>query len=180
MRRLLLGLLVCAGCHHDPQPMHAKPGELPPLPPASGTPIGYLIDAQTDLQLRDDQLTTLKQLDTSLAANDAEIDTQLRQIEPQEEEEELTPQQVKAGQKRHHKSHAPGSAGPPTGDAARLHGIRDSADRDALKKAWAVLDPDQQTKAKPILEQRGVEIPGEGKKKPPTSDDGQPMPGMEP
>jgi hypothetical protein len=78
--RLAALFIALACCHSDPQPMHPKPGDLPPLPPASGTPIGYLIDAQADLQLRDEQLTQLKQIDTSLAARDAEIDTQLRQI----------------------------------------------------------------------------------------------------
>ena len=56
---LVLGLGVgfaVTGCHHDPVPAHPQPGELPPLPPASGTPIGYLIDSATDLKLRDDQL----------------------------------------------------------------------------------------------------------------------------
>ena len=49
MRTLVL-LLALAGCHHDPAPLHAKPGDLPPLPPASGTPVGYLIDSATGLK----------------------------------------------------------------------------------------------------------------------------------
>ena len=77
-----LGLLVAlGGCHHDPKPMHVKAGDLPPLPPASGTPIGYLLDDSTDLKLNEDQVTKLKDLDASLAAQNSEIDTQLRQIE---------------------------------------------------------------------------------------------------
>src|ERR1041385_167995 len=100
MRFLLALALIALGCHHDPQPEHPKPGELPPLPPASGTPIGYLIDSAGDIKLRDDQLDKLKSIDASLAARDAEIDTQLRQLERPEEEEQLSPQQMKAGQKR--------------------------------------------------------------------------------
>jgi hypothetical protein len=165
-------VLAVAGCHHDPQPMHAKPGDLPPLPPASGTPVGYLIDAAGELQLRDDQLTKLKDIDTSLAARDASIDTQLRQIERPEEEE----QDPKATKKRHH-NNAPG--GPPTSrDAAKLHDLRNANDRDALTRAWALLEPAQQSTAKRILEDRGVEVPGTAAKKP-TGDgtqDGTPVP----
>ena len=72
--RLAALLFVLAACHHDPQPMHPQPGDLPPLPPASGTPIGYLLDARTDLALTPDQVTKLTKIDNSLAARDAEID----------------------------------------------------------------------------------------------------------
>src|SRR6266480_1366221 len=108
--RLAIVLALIAGCHHDSAPIHPKPGELPPLPPASGTPIGYLIDSATDLKLRDDQLKQLQDLDGSLAARDAEIDTELRQIErPTEEEPSPTPQQRKAGMKQARRNMAPGS-----------------------------------------------------------------------
>ncbi|HEU4733008.1 MAG TPA: hypothetical protein VFT22_34175, partial [Kofleriaceae bacterium] len=76
LRATLLGLLVAsAGCHHDtdPPPMHPQEGELPPLPPSSGTPVGYLIDAAGQLELRDDQLARLKEIDQSLSARDDEI-----------------------------------------------------------------------------------------------------------
>jgi hypothetical protein len=36
--------------------------------------------------------------------------------------------------------------------------MRDANDRDALKKAFALLDPDQLTKAKKILVDRGVDV----------------------
>ena len=109
MRSLVIALscVVLAqpmvGCRKDPDltPMHPKPGELPPLPPASGTPIGYLIDAQATLQLKPDQVAKLKQLDVSLAAQNDVIDTQLRTIEKPEDE----PQDPKAPPRRH--NHAP-------------------------------------------------------------------------
>src|SRR5690349_12166181 len=86
LRATLLALSIlttAAGCRHDadPPPMHPKDGDLPPLPPSSGTPVGYLLDNASQLQLRDDQLVQLKEIDKSLAARDDEIDTQLRMIE---------------------------------------------------------------------------------------------------
>lgn len=179
--RLAALVLALACCHHDPQPMHPAPGDLPPLPPASGTPIGYLIDSAHDLQLRDDQLKQLQDIDRSLAARDAEIDTQLRQIEKPEEEEDPTPQQQKAGAKRARHAYAPGAAVRSNADAQKLHNIRSQNDRDAVKKAMVILDPPQQDKAKSILADHDVEVPGVAKKNgAPTADDGQPVPGLEP
>jgi hypothetical protein len=176
--RLLISVLVLAGCHNEPQSAHPKPGDMPPLPPASGTPIGYLLDSRGDLKLRDEQFAQLKDIDASLAARDFEIDTELRQIEARAQAQE-EPQE--RGAKPRHHNNAPGAAGPPTGDAAKLHQIRASNDREALRKAWALLDPDQQKTAQHILEDRGVEVPGAQKKQEEqTSDDGTPMPGMEP
>ncbi len=170
-----------AGCHSEPQPMHPKPGDLPPLPPASGTPIGYLIDAQADLQLRDDQLKQLKDIDTSLAARDAEIDTQLRQIEVPEEEEPLDPKEIKAGKKPPRHAYAPGAAVKTNADAQKLHQLRDRQDQDAVKKALALLDAAQVEKAKSILADHDVQIPGVTKKNDqPSADDGKPVPGLEP
>ena len=162
--------------------MHPKEGELPPLPPASGTPVGYLIDSATDLKLRDDQLKQLQSIDTSLAARNADIDTQLRQIEkPEEAEPDPSPQEQKAGKKRSRHNMAPGVGVATNGDAAKLHQIHAANDRDALKKAFALLDPDQQTAAKKLLEDRGVELPGTQKAQTgPDPADGKPLPGMEP
>jgi hypothetical protein len=179
--RLAALFLALACCHSDPTPMHPQPGDLPPLPPASGTPIGYLLDAKTDLALRPDQLDKLTALDNSLAARDAEIDTQLRQIERPEEEEDPTPQQQKAGMKRPRHAYAPGKQQLSTNaDAQKLHAIRDQNDRDAVKKALALLDATQQDKAKAILADHDVEVPGGPKKSGPSPDDGKPVPGLEP
>jgi len=180
--RLAALFLALACCHSDPAPMHPHPGDLPPLPPASGTPIGYLLDARSDLQLTPDQLDKLTQIDNSLAARDAEIDTQLRQIEKPEEEEDPTPAQQKAGAKRARHAYAPGQQQLSTNpDAQKLHAIRQQNDRDAVKKALALLDSTQQGKARTILADHDVEVPG-GPKKPdaPDPSDGQPVPGMEP
>ena len=154
--------------------MHPKPGDLPPLPPSSGTPIGYLLDASTDLKLDSNQVVKLRDLDASLAAQDADIDTQLRQIERPEPEEE-TPK----GQKPRRRNNAPGVNMHTTADAGKLHAVRDRQDRDALTKAFTVLDPAQQGVARKLLEDRGVAAPGSTMKPTPgaAEEDGQPLPG---
>ena len=171
-------LFALAACHREPQPTHPKPGDLPPLPPASGTPVGYLIDSAGDLKLRDEQLKELKEIDTSLAARDAEIDTQLRQIEKPAEDEQEDPKQ--RGGPHRPKNNAPGVGIQQTGDSKKLHDIRDAQDRDALKRAFALLDADQKANATKILQDHDVEVPGAPKKAAPTADDGTPLPGGEP
>jgi hypothetical protein len=176
MRPLLaaLALVAAAACHREPQPGH-HPGDLPPLPPSSGTPIGYLLDSRADLKLSDDQVGKLKDLDASLAAHDAEIDTQLRQIEKPHDDA------PGPGERPRRHNNAPGASGAPTGDAAKLHQIRSSNDREALRAAWAVLDPEQQKAATHILEDRGVEVPGAPQKHGVNvEEDGTPVPGLEP
>jgi hypothetical protein len=178
MRFVLALVFALLACHRETQPAHPKPGDLPPLPPASGTPVGYIIDASSELKLRDDQLKQLQDIDASLAAKDAEIDTELRQIEKPEEEEPEP--KGGGGGHRPHKSHAPGVGIKSNSDATKLHQIRDAQDRDALKKAWTVLDKDQQDAAAKILTDHDVEVPGQKKQQAQTSDEGQPLPGMEP
>ena len=172
MRKLFLALvLVVAACHHDPEPLHAK--DMPPLPPSSGTPIGYLLDSASDLKLDDNQVTKLRDLDASLAAEDADIDTQLRQIE-RPEAEEPTPK----GEKPRRHNNAPGIGMHTTADAGKLHTMRDRQDQQALTKAFAVLDTTQQSSARKLLEERGVSAPG-GVQKPThggAEEDGQPLP----
>src|SRR5579862_9616528 len=74
-----LALLVVAACSHHDAPAPVEPAGTTPLPPASGTPIGYLIDDASELHLTDDQVTKLRDIDTSLAAELEVIDSQVRQ-----------------------------------------------------------------------------------------------------
>ena len=179
MRLWFVLLVALASCR--PQPEKLAPDEVPPLPPASGTAVGYLVDAAGELKLRDDQLTKLKQIDASLAAENGQIDAQLRQIEKPMPGEELSPQQQKAGEKAARYNNAPGASTIQTNDSVKLRKLRDQNDRDALKKAFALLDADQLTTAKKILTDRGIDIPGEAKQEAVRDeDDGQPMPGLEP
>jgi len=76
---LALAAATALACHHDSDPPpHLEPGEVQPLPPSSGTPVGYLVDNATDLKLSDSQLDKLKQIDSVLANQLDEIETQMR------------------------------------------------------------------------------------------------------
>jgi hypothetical protein len=172
-RAMLFALVVLAGCRHDtdPPPLQPKDGELPPLPPSSGTPVGYLIDSAGQLQLRDDQLVKLKEIDKSLSAKDDQIDTQLRIIERPDEE------QPEKGKPPPRHNNAPGAQVRTTPDAGKLHTQRNANDFEALQAAFKVLDPAQQTNARALLQDRGIAAPGSETKQPKrSSDDGTPLP----
>jgi hypothetical protein len=158
LRLVLIALALVAGCHKDPPIMTPKEGELPPLPPASGTAVGYIVDSAGQLKLRDDQLVKLKEIDTSLAARNDVIDTQLRTIEKPNEE---TAEKDKPPP-RH--NNAPGAQVKTTPDAAKLHAAKKANDKEALDRAFAILDPDQQTAARKLLDERGITSPGATKK----------------
>ncbi len=72
MKRLVFVLAIA--CSHEAKP--AAPESPPPLPPSSGTPIGYLIDAASDLSLNDDQLAKLRTIDAKLTAELQVVDKQ--------------------------------------------------------------------------------------------------------
>lgn len=170
----LAALVALPACHHEPAPVIAGESALPPLPPSSGTPIGYLLDARDQLALRADQVAKLKQIDSSLATRNAEIDTQLRELQPKEAPED---DKSHHGEDHEHHNNAPGAA-PMTSNQAHLHEVRNRNDREALRQAWALLDPTQQTKAAAILQDRGVPVPGQKAQQAQTSDDGTPVPGL--
>lgn len=167
---LVAGLLV-AGCHREPKPMTPAEGELPPLPPASGTAVGYLVDNAVALKLRGDQLDKLKEIDTSLAARNDVIDTQLRaMVRPDE------PPPTPKGQPPQRFNNAPGAQVKVTGEAGKLQEARAANDRDALARAFAVLDPEQQEIARRLLDERGITAPGAKKQEPARSSaDGVPL-----
>ena len=172
-RAMMFALVVLAGCRHDtdPPPLQPKDGELPPLPPSSGTPVGYLIDNAGQLQLRDDQLAKLQAIDKSLSAKDDQIDTQLRLIEKPDEE------QAEKGKPPPRHNNAPGAQIKTTPDAGKLHAQRKTNDFEALQQAFAVLDPAQQTSARALLQDRGVTTPGGDTRQPRRADDdGTPLP----
>lgn len=74
---VLCGFELGLGCSHDPRPAVVDPAGPPPLPPASGTPIGYLVDDASELKLTDDQLARLKTIDEELATKLGALDAQL-------------------------------------------------------------------------------------------------------
>jgi hypothetical protein len=167
---LLAAGLLLVGCHQEPKPMTPKEGELPPLPPASGTTIGYLVDNATALKLRPDQFDKLKEIDTSLAARNDSIDTQLRALVKPDE----APAEKGKPPPRH--NNAPGAQVKTTGEVGKLQEARAENDRDALRRAFALLDPDQQEAARKLLDERGIAAPGAEKKAPARSSaDGVPL-----
>lgn len=66
-----------AGCSHEATPVVQPASEPPPLPPASGTPLGYLLE-DTRLQLTEDQRTKVKAIDEELAGRLANLDAAQR------------------------------------------------------------------------------------------------------
>src|SRR3954464_8178620 len=166
LRVILCAVLALTACRKqiDPEPEH--PQEAPPLPPASGTPVGYLLDNATQLSLRADQLATLQDIDRSLSARDEEIETQIRLIEKPAEDPEVP---KGAPPPRH--NNAPGAQVRTTPDAGKLHDARKANDAEALQKAFAVLDPAQKASARKLLEERGITAPGSDSKQPKRTSD---------
>ena len=182
VRRLILALLIVVGaCHHDPAPTAPlDPTDKPPLPPASGTPIGYLIDDAGELKLSDDQVTKLRDIDTSLAADLEKIDAATRSANrPADSDQSAAPP---AGGGRHgggrhgggmgsmgggaggggHHKHAGSGAGSgsPSAQASlgKLSDQRNADVKDALQRAFALLDDGQQVTAKKVLSDHDVDL----------------------
>ena len=158
-RLLLVFVLACGGSSSPPA---QAPADKPPLPPASGTPIGYLIDDASELHLRDDQLTQLRALDTQLAADLDSLDTRLRAAQPQPQQQ--PPPQMGGGRHRGGRGRRGGSQQqrpPSTGDpgaADRLTEQRRADVKDALARAFTILDESQQAPAKKLLRDHEVDL----------------------
>jgi len=172
--RTLVLALALAACGGSSTPAPQEPADKPPLPPASGTPIGYLIDGAGDLHLRDDQLTQLRQIDTSLSGELDVIDTKLRGATAKPEDSAGPPPQSMGGRggrrggmgggmggRGRHRSGGGGGSAAPHGDPAaadRLTEERRADVKEALARAFAVLDAAQQPAAKKILEDHDVDL----------------------
>jgi hypothetical protein len=180
--RAVLGLALAAilGCGHAAGPA-VQPDDHPPLPPSSGTPIGYLVDDATELALRDDQLTQLKTIDAELSARLDVLDTELRSAGPTPAASS-TPAAGRhrgghrGGGRRGGMGGGPGGGGPagpgagsnsarpsPSGhgDAAAVNRATEERATDvrvALERAFALFDPAQQRIAKRVLADRGVDL----------------------
>lgn len=155
---LVLALAV-AGCSRDGRPTTpiAADSELAPLPPASGTPVGYLLDNSSSLKLTGEQYDKLRQIDASLSARNDAIDTQLREIERPEVE---PPPDKNAPPPVRPPNMAPGATPMlTTVDASKLHEARTAQNTEALEKAFALLDASQQVEARKLLAARGIKAP---------------------
>jgi hypothetical protein len=152
-------VLAVAGCSRDGRPTTpiAAASDVAPLPPASGTPVGYLLDNSSSLKLTGDQYEKLRQIDASLSAKNDTIDTQLREIEKPEEE---PPPDKNAPPPVRPPNMAPGAAPMrTTDDASKLHEARAAQNTEALEKAFALLDASQQLEARKLLAARGIASP---------------------
>lgn len=164
-----LALGVGAGCGHDAKPV-VQPDDHPPLPEV--TPIGYLIDA-TELQLRDEQVTKLKEIDADLAARLDVLDARQHGGHPAAAASS-TPATGgrhrgggrRGGMRRGGTGGGSGSAvaRPAAGSADTAADVnRKTEERaddvhEAIERAFAVLDPAQQPIAKQVLSDHGVEV----------------------
>ncbi|HEY4177764.1 MAG TPA: hypothetical protein VGM90_13050 [Kofleriaceae bacterium] len=170
MSRLLTivaALCLAAGCHSDKGPQQPAPSEVP-LPPASGTAVGYLIDNAGALELKEDQLDKLKQIDVSLASKNETLEVQMREIEQPEEPDE-PPDKHETVLKP--KNWAPGAtAVHTTQDSGKLHDAHAQNTQEALTQAFAVLDASQQKTALRLLADRGIKGPKTTTVKTTTSD----------
>jgi hypothetical protein len=182
---LVAAVVLCSfelglGCSHDPKPAVVEPAGPPPLPPASGTPVGYLVDDASELKLTDDQLTRLKTIDEELAAKLGTLDAQLHSPSAA----------AGSGQPRGRRRGGGGGGGGFRGGGGRRGGMRGggagsgagsgsaaprsgaaSADtvnritedraadvRDAIDRALAVMDVVQRVIAKRVLTDHGVDL----------------------
>lgn len=110
------------------------------------------------LALNDQQLAELQRLDASLAAKNDAIDTQLREIEKPEEGAVAEPDKHETEMRPN--NWAPGAMPTrTTADSGKLHESREANVKDALTKAWAVLDAKQQEAAAKLLAERGITAP---------------------
>lgn len=151
----LASAAALGGCAPDATPV-LEPGEKPPLPPSSGTPVGYLLDSASSLELTPEQIAELEQIDTSLSARNESIATQLREIERPEQQGPVDPKAPPPPPP----NMAPG-AQPirTTPDAQKLHAARDANTKAALEKAFTLLQPTQQEAARKLLSERGITAP---------------------
>jgi hypothetical protein len=162
------------GCSREARPA-VQPDERPPLPPASGTPIGYLVDGARELQLSDDQLGRLKVIDGDLAGQLNADDSELRPepVATTSLEEKPRGLGFRAGGRDRgvgaEQTRYPGSSGGNSSErgsgqtvisaatVGHVSQLRARHVRDAIKRALGLLDPGQQVIARRLLVDHGVD-----------------------
>lgn len=170
---LLGGLGIGLGCSHEARPVVA-PDEHPPVPPAS--PVGHLVDAAAELKLSDDQLAKLRQIDDELGARLSTYESELRNGEPVPQGDPTPPRStVNAGaiaqgiQPDGPVGSVPFAGvqtGPPVVESrtyvvrgetvTRIYRDRARDTRAAIQRAFALLGAAQQTIARRVLTEHGV------------------------
>jgi hypothetical protein len=179
---VLAGFELGLGCSHDPKPTVVEPAGPAPLPPASGTPIGYLVDDAGELKLSDDQLAKLKAIDDELAGKLATLDAQLHGPSAAAGSGQQRSRRrggggagglgggMRGGGRRGGMRGGGAGSGSGSGSAAPRSGAA-SADtlnrvteeraadvRDAIDRALALLDVVQRVVAKRVLTEHGVDL----------------------
>jgi hypothetical protein len=168
------------GCSHEARPVVA-PEEHAPLPPASGSPIGHLVDDASELKLSGDQLARLRQIDDELGTKLAASETALRTGEPVPRDNRPDAPRGLGFFAGGGNSTVDGTGVPlvqpvhggavgfpwdntqvreivipgPTIDGIYRDRARDT--RDAIRRALAVLDDAQRTIARRVLTEHGVD-----------------------
>jgi hypothetical protein len=167
MIRVFALALVLIACHHDAAPLHPDPSERPPLPPSSGTPIGFLLD-DGDLHLRDDQRARLQEIDATLAGELGTLEARERAAHPVAASEPANEPSMgrrggrggggRRGRSRQAQTGGPPVNGAPKPDVGAVAQERSADVREALHRAFAILDPDQQRVAEKLLTAHDIDV----------------------
>ncbi len=188
LRRLALAIVVVAGCRSaSSDPIIIEEPVERPLPPASGTPIGILLDERVKLELRADQIEKLHEIDERLATRNAQLDSELRELD--RPPELPAGSQGGPGMRGRGGGGGGGMGGPPMGGGGggprggggpggkgprggrppgghgdpgtrgRLLEERSTNVRDAITRALDILDSPQRSVAMQILDEHGAADP---------------------
>ncbi|HEY0992467.1 MAG TPA: hypothetical protein VGD80_35685 [Kofleriaceae bacterium] len=173
-----LAVSASAGCSREARPA-AQPGEQAPLPPSAGTPIGHLVDNAAELTLSDDQLRKLRTINDDLAAQLAGDDSELHPVRVAPPEQEKTGRGLGFRATGRTSEGAGGGVGgfpnnssagnQPDGSTSReilvpastvnyVYQQRARHVRDAIHRALDLLDAEQQTIARRLLTDHGVNL----------------------
>ena len=166
------------GCSREARPA-VPPEERAPLPPASGTPVGHLIDDATELKLTDAHLGKLRTISDELAdqltADDSEMRPDPVAASPPSDKGRglgirgggAGPGQLPTGAQTFPGAAASrGTSSAPSGQtttvipAATVGHVQQARARhvrDAIRRALGLLDSDQQVIARRLLVDHGVD-----------------------
>jgi hypothetical protein len=165
-------------CSHEAKPV-AQPDETAPLPPASGTTIGLLVDNAVGLELTDDQIGKLREISDQLGRQLAADDNDLRpdpNASPASDEPQQRGLGVRAGGSRGDGEAGragggaeafPGAAGGgatarqvyiPASTVNAVYQQRAHHLRDAIRRALGLMLAGQQARAVRLLTDHGVNV----------------------
>jgi hypothetical protein len=166
--RLAVAVAFLAGCGSAPPPVVvvAEPVAIP-LPPASGTPIGLLLEEGERLRLRPEQRAALEDIDQRLLARNEQLAGRMRAADRPADPPPGRPGGGRRGgmgmgggrgrgggpPPQHRKPHGPPGGAPDA--SAQLEGNM----RAAVDEAMAALDAEQRAAAGDLLREHGMSAP---------------------